>query len=177
MKVACLLSNNFEELEAVGTIALLGRAGITIDIYSLHQHQATGRFQLTFDKLLNIKELNHDDYEALFIPGGPHFVELEENEQVKEIIQYFFHANKIVSAICAAPTILGHMGFLKGKKYTCFTSMNEDFGGTYLGQYAVVDGNLITGRSAAASIDFAFALIEKLSGKEKADEIKRSIYY
>ena len=55
--------------------------------------------------------------------------------------------------------------------------MNEDFGGTYMDQYVAVDGNLITGRSAAASIDFAFALMEKLAGKAKADEVKKSIYY
>ena len=40
--------------------------------------------------------------------------------------------------------------YLKGKNYTCFTSMNEDFGGTYVDTYAVRDGNIITGKSAAA---------------------------
>ena len=63
------------------------------------------------------------------------------------------------------------------KNYTCFTSMNEDFGGTYVDRYAVIDGNIITGRSAAAVIDFAFALIEKLLGKESCDKVKASIYY
>ena len=85
--------------------------------------------------------------------------------------------NKIVAAICAAPTILGRQGYLKDRNYTCFTSMNEDFGGTYVDQYTVSDGNLITGRSAAASIDFAFAFMEKLIGKEKCEEVKTSIYY
>ena len=55
--------------------------------------------------------------------------------------------------------------------------MNEDFGGTYVDQYTVSDGNLITGRSAAASIVFAFAFMEKLIGKEKCEEVKTSIYY
>ena len=55
--------------------------------------------------------------------------------------------------------------------------MNEDFGGTYVDRYAVIDGNIITGRSAAAVIDFAFAFIEKLLGKESCDKVKASIYY
>ena len=55
--------------------------------------------------------------------------------------------------------------------------MNEDFNGTYVDQYTVTDGNLITGRSAAAVIDFAFAIIEKLAGKEKAEAVKNEIYY
>ena len=55
--------------------------------------------------------------------------------------------------------------------------MNEDFGGTYQYAYTVTDGNLITGISAAASIEFAFAIIEKLLGQEKTKEVKQSIYY
>ena len=73
--------------------------------------------------------------------------------------------------------MLGHLGLLKGKNYTCFTSMNEDFGGTYHDQYVVTDGHLITGRSAAASIDMAFAIIEYVLGKEACEQVKRSVYY
>lgn len=176
-KVLCIVSNGFEELEAVGVIALLRRAGITIDVYSLHEQEATGRFDLTISKLHNISEAKETAYDAIFLPGGPHYAELEKNDQVKELITAFWDAGKLVSAICAAPTILGKMGLLKGKNYTCFTSMNEDFQGTYIDAYTAVDGNLITGRSAAAVIDFAFELIAYLEGKEKAEEVKNSIYY
>ena len=85
--------------------------------------------------------------------------------------------NKMVASICAAPTILGHMGYLKGKNYTCFTSMDEDFGGTYIDAYVAKDGNLITAKSAAASIDFAFAIIHYLQGEEQEKKIKEQIYY
>ncbi len=83
----------------------------------------------------------------------------------------------IVAAICAGPTILGRAGYLKGRRYTCFTAMNEDFGGTYRDDYAVQDGNVITGKSAAAAIDFAFAVLEAAAGKETADKTKKEIYY
>ena len=85
--------------------------------------------------------------------------------------------NKMVAAICAAPTILGHMGYLKDKNYTCFTSMNEDFGGTYVDTYVVKDGNIITARSAAASIDFGFMIIQYLQGEAQEKKIKEQIYY
>ena len=55
--------------------------------------------------------------------------------------------------------------------------MNEDFGGAYVDAYAVRDEQLITGRSAAAVIDFAFLIIETLLGKEQAEIAKQSIYY
>ena len=55
--------------------------------------------------------------------------------------------------------------------------MNEDFGGTYHDDYAVTDGNIVTGKSAAATIDFAFAVLQAVAGKEAADKTKKEIYY
>lgn len=176
-KVLCIMSNQFEELEAVGTIALLRRAGIEVTVCSLHEHQATGRFQITLSELTSINEVNKDQYDALFLPGGPHYKELQESKTVQDLINSFNKQQKYICAICAAPTILGHMGLLKNRKYTCFTSMNQDFGGTYMDQYTAIDGNIITGRSAAAVIDFAFVIIEQLLGKAQAEEVKNSIYY
>lgn len=176
-KVMCIMSDGFEELEAVGTIALLRRAGVQIDVYAIDHTSATGRFEITMSNLSDLSNCDINKYDALFLPGGPHYATLEKNHQVQAIIKDFFGKDKVVSAICAAPTILGRMGYLKGKQYTCFTSMNDDFQGTYVDRYAVVDGNLVTGRSAAAVIDFAFALLAKLEGSAKAEEIKQSIYY
>jgi len=176
-KVLCIISNQFEELEAIGSIALLRRAGIEVDVCSLHKNTATGRFALTLTNLLCCDEVSGDAYDVLLLPGGPHYAELQNNETVQNLILSFAKQDKIICAICAAPTILGHMGLLKGKKYTCFTSMNEDFGGTYVNAYTAQDGNFITGRSAAAVIDFAFVIIERLLGKDKAEAVKESIYY
>lgn len=177
MKVMCILTDGFEELEAVGTIALLRRANVTIDIYAIDNTFATGRFDLTISDIHNLKECDINEYDALFLPGGPHYKKLETNETVLDIIQSFYKNNKIIAAICAAPTILGHLGLLKNKRYTCFTSMNDDFGGTYIDEYAVTDGNIVTGRSAAAVIDFSFAFLTLLTSSQKADEVKQSIYY
>lgn len=176
-RVMCIMTDGFEELEAVGTIALLRRAGIHVDVYTLHGTSATGRFELTLVNLNNLETINLDTYDALFLPGGPHYRELEKSEVVRSIIQRFANTKKVIAAICAAPTILGRMGLLKGKKYTCFTSMNENYQGIYLDQYAVEDGTLITGRSVAAVIDFSFLLIKQLMGKEKEQEVKNAIYY
>lgn len=177
MKTLCILTDGFEELEAVGTLALFRRANLEIDICSLSGKEATGRFDMTFTELKNIDEIDPSAYGAIFLPGGPHYAKLEADKRAVSIIQSFFKENKIIGAICAAPTILGRLGLLEGKHYTCFTSMNEDFKGTYVDSYTATDGNLVTGRSAAASIDFAFALMEKVADKETADQVKKDIYY
>lgn len=177
MKLLCIMDNGFEELEAVGTIALLRRAGITIDVAAVHGQEATGRFDLTFCNLKALDAVEPSSYDGVFLPGGPHYQKIERNETVKGILRDFMESGRLTAAICAGPTVLGHMGLLKGKQYTCFTSMNEDFGGTYRDQYVVTDGNLITGRSAAASIDMGFAIIAYVLGEQRCEEVKRSIYY
>ena len=178
MKRVCLvLTNGFEEVEAIGTFAILRRAGLIVDIFSLAGADATGRFGLTCSRLHPFSSLTAENYDALVLPGGPQYAALEQHAGVQALIKRFIDGGKVVAAICASPTILGRAGYLKGKNYTCFTSMNEDFGGHFTGEYVAVDGNLITGQSAAASIDFGFAIVEKLLGPEKAEQVKESIYY
>ena len=176
-KVALILADGFEELEAVGTYAMLSRGGLDVDIYALSDYDTTGRFGLTCTKLHKFSTLNESYYDALVLPGGPGYEKLEKNGFVQHLIKHFVESGKVVAAICASPTILGRAGLLKGKKYTCFTSMNEDFGGTFTEDYVAVDGNLITGQSAAATVDFGLAIIEKLLGRERAKQVKKSIYY
>lgn len=176
-KVCVVLTDGFEELEAVGAFAILRRAGLTVDIFSLAGAAATGRFGLMCSGLKPFEQLRGADYDALVLPGGPQYEALEKKPGVQALIKEFMAAGKVVAAICASPTILGRAGYLKGKTYTCFTSMNENFGGHFTGDYVAVDGNLITGQSAAASIDFGFAIVEKLLGPEKATVVKKSIYY
>ena len=142
----------------------------------MHEYSATGRYDVTISNLKNLDEVNYKEYALIFIPGGPEYVELSNTQKVLEIIK-FAAEHAYLAGICAAPTIFGKLGLLKGKHYTCFTSMDEDFGGTYENKYAVRDGNIITGISAAGTIDFAFLIIETLLGKEHSDKVKNSIYY
>ena len=176
-KVCMLVTDGFEEIEAVGTFAILRRGGVTVDIYSLSDHDATGRFGLTCTKLLPFSQLDGTKYDLLVIPGGPQYKAMESNPAVQNLIQQFMEAGKTIAAICAGPTILGRAGYLKDRNYTCFTAMNEDFGGHYQENYAVKDGNIISGKSAAATIDFAFLVLEDAAGKETAEKTKQEIYY
>lgn len=177
MKVAVLLDDGFEELEAMGPIALLRRAGLDVDLIGVNNKESvTGRFNVTYSPCFPIDAYDFSGVDCLVLPGGPHYKKLQENKVVLDLVRDFYE-NKVLAAICASPTILGHMGLLKNRNYTCFKEMNEDFGGTYHYDYVVVDDNLITGVSAAASIEFAFAIIEKLCGIEHADKIKASVYY
>ena len=176
MKVLALIFDGFEELEATAPFALLRRAGIDLTIASF-KTCVTGSHNLTYTNINILNELDYTEYDSLLLPGGAHYKVIENNDYLLKIIRYFLDNNKVVSAICASPTIIGKLGYLKNKNYTCFKSMNDDFGGNFIDSFVVVDGNLITAKSAAASIDFAYAIIEKLAGKEALKKVLENIFY
>lgn len=179
-KVLLIITDGFEDIEALGTVALLRRAKIEVDIFSLRKENIVGSYGTNLSlPVFNNKDNNIDlsIYDLLFIAGGKEYVELESSSTFIDVIKYFYNHDKYIAAICAGPTILGHLGYLKNKKYTCFKSMNEDFNGTYIPKYSVVDGKIITGISAAGVIDFAFNIISTLKGEEYSEMVKNSIYY
>jgi putative intracellular protease/amidase len=176
MKCLAIIYDGFEELEAVAPFALLRRAGLKIDIAS-NNNFVTGCHDITLSNLIDLKDIDYKNYDCLILPGGPHYKTLKNESKAIEIIKYFRDNNKPTCAICALPTILGELGYLNDKNYTCFTSMDSNFGGTYHHQKVVVDGNLITARSADAAIDFAYEIIRLLLGEEKLKELYKRVYH
>jgi putative intracellular protease/amidase len=176
MKILAIIFDGFEEEEAMAPFAILRRVGANLTIAST-KSVVKGNHDIYLSNVTPLDEINYKDYDCLLVPGGPHYVFLRESKYVHEMINYFFNENKIVCGICAAPTIFGMLGHLKGKNYTCFTSMDDDFGGTYHDDGVVVDGNLITSRSVAYSLDFAYAIVKKTMGDAVLKALWTRIYY
>ncbi|MFA6829850.1 MAG: DJ-1/PfpI family protein [Bacilli bacterium] len=177
MKILTVVTDGFEDIEAIGTIAILRRAGLDVTVAGLNSQKASGRYQTEVVSLVNLHDVELSEFDMLFIPGGPEYLAEERDPFFLSVVKEFSDSGKYLAAICAGPTILGHLGLLKGRRYTCFTSMNEDFGETYLDQYSVIDGKLITGRSCAATIDFALDIVKVLKGEEALVKLKQQIYY
>lgn len=177
MKILTLLTNNYEDLETIGTIDILKRASIDIEIVSLSDRSLTGKYNSQFSNLKLYKEINIAEYDGLFIPGGPQFQEMQSDPRVSSIINYFFLNNKPMAAICAAPVLFGRLGLLKNKNYTCFYPMNDDFGGDYKHTHAVIDGNIVTGCGAGGTLDFGFAFLELLTDSSTVAAVKQKMLY
>ena len=107
-----------------------------------------------------------------------HVLEAVENEGVRRIVTDFAESGKWIGAICAAPTILGDLGLLKGKRISCYPSVENDIQGAVIMKTPVtVDGKFVTSRGVGTAIDFALELITVLAGKEKAVAIAESVEY
>ncbi len=179
-KVAVLLADGFEEIEALTVVDLLRRATIYVDTVSVTEeyivHGAHGINVQTEDLF---DEVNFVDFDMIVLPGGmPGTLNLEEHNGVRRVVKDFCETGKYVGAICAAPSILGGMGLLKGKRAACYPSVEDKLPGAVIARVPVAqDGNIITSRGLGTAIDFSLRLIEVLSDKLKADEIAESIIY
>jgi len=67
---------------------------------------------------------------------------------------------------------------LNNRKATCYPGFEKHLtGAQYTGDFVTIDGNIITAKGAAASLEYAYCLLEWLTNAEKANEIKRGMLY
>ncbi len=181
MKQTCVfLADGFEEIEALTVVDVLRRAGVDVVTVSIKADKAvTGRSKITVFADQTFEEMDFGKAELLVLPGGmPGTTNLQAYTPLRSLLQRFYEEKKRLSAICAAPMILGELGFLKGRKATIFPGMEEKLiGAQALTDPVVVDEFITTSRGMGTAIPFALSLTAQLLGEEKAKEIKKSIVY
>ncbi len=179
-KVIILLADGFEEIEAITCIDLLRRAELKITVASLGNLEVKGSHQIKIKADKALKE-NNFNYAACVLPGGmPGAKNIAASEKAKKLINKINTEKRIIAAICASPAIvLAPMGLLDNKKATCYPGMQEYFSKStiYQNKKVVVDKNIITGQGPAAAFIFALKIIEKLSGKERSEKIKKDCLF
>lgn len=182
MRALFVVTDGFEDIEYTATRDVLKRGGISTVTVSGRLHDRTrpivGKEGAEVVSYKEIDAIDPSDFDLLVIPGGPQVPELKANPKVLALVKWYMaHPEKYVAAICAAPTILGELGYLKGRDYTVFPTMDGDFGGRFHRQYAVVDGHLITGDGPAAAIAFGLAILKTVLGEDVRDQVASGMFY
>jgi 4-methyl-5(b-hydroxyethyl)-thiazole monophosphate biosynthesis len=128
---------------------------------------------------LSIQEADLMTAELVVLPGGmPGTLNLEKDEHLRKALTFRMKSNLPVAAICAAPSILGNLGLLKGRKATCYPGLEEKlFGATKLSDPVVVDGKLVTSKGPGTAMAFSLALVELLKNPEVAESIASAMQY
>ena len=124
VKVAVMLAQGFEEIEALTVVDVLRRANITCDMVGFEE-QVTGShaIQVTADRVF---DGDLSDYDMVVLPGGmPGSAHLRDNQALVQELQSFEQEGKKLAAICAAPIALNQAGILKNKQYTCYDGVQE----------------------------------------------------
>lgn len=177
--IAILLGNGFEEAEALIPVDFLRRADLDVKTVSLYtNYPVTGGHGIAVKADCLFSDLTALP-EAVILPGGLGGVnEIEKCPKALELVRRCMEEGRVVGAICAAPTILSHLGLLQNKKVTCYPDMRHELQcKEWLNLPVVTDGNLVTSKAAGTASEFAFALIEILKGKEAAQKVKESVHF
>jgi 4-methyl-5(b-hydroxyethyl)-thiazole monophosphate biosynthesis len=170
-----VLADGFEEIEAITQIDVLRRAGVDVTVAGLKEGPAHGAHGIAVD---TDRALDAVDFEPdlVVLPGGmPGSERLGESPAVLDLLKRQHGAGRMIGAICAAPAYAPvAAGVLEGKKATCYPSFEKRFGAgtTWVEDRVVADGNVVTSRGPGTALEFALALVERLVGKEKAEELR-----
>ena len=180
MAIAVFFANGYEEIEALTIVDLTRRAGIETWMVSITDEKAvTGSHGINVSMDKTLKEVDFEQVDMIVLPGGmPGTLNLEACEPLMEKVREFDKAGKYISAICAAPTVFGHLGLLNGKKACCYPGMEDGLTGaevTY--ESTAMADHILTSRGMGTAIDFGLQIIARFQGQDAADDMAKKIVY
>ncbi len=177
--ICVFLAEGFEEIEALTPVDFLRRCELPVKMVGVGAPVATGSHGIPVVCDLTAADLALDEVEAVILPGGmPGTLNLKKSDVVQAAIRKCAAEGKVVAAICAAPSILGHMGLLAGRKATCFPGFEEQLvGAEVTGKPVEQDGVFITSKGAGTASQFAFALAERFCSPERAKALWESVQW
>lgn len=179
-RIAIFFAEGYEEIEGLTVVDICRRAGLTVDMVSItEEYPVEGSHGIVVGMDKTFSELDFDSYDMLVLPGGmPGTKNLEACEPLMEQVDAFYKSGKYIAAICAAPSIFGHRGILKGRKACSYPSFESHLEGAEVTAGPVeISDNVITSRGMGTAIDFALAIMSVFVGKDKADEMAKNIVY
>lgn len=176
------LADGFEVIEALTVVDLCRRAEIPIQTVSIMgKKEVTSSHNIVVAADILYEEADFDSASMLILPGGKLGTEhLEAYGPLMARLDEWNEAEKSIAAICAAPSIFAHRGYLTGVDACSYPSFEEHLaaGGARVNQNEVtVSGHRIMARGMGCSIPFGLAVVERLADRETAEKIKVGIVY
>lgn len=169
MKALMIIAQeNYQDHEYSVPKKILEDTNIEIITASKNVGPCRGSFGATTEATIAISEINVDDYDAIIFIGGSGAVNYQKDVQAHLTAQEALNRNKILAAICIAPTILAYAGVLDGKRATVWNQDNqqakilEENGATFVDESVVVDGKIITANGPPEAEEFAKKILEML---------------
>jgi 4-methyl-5(b-hydroxyethyl)-thiazole monophosphate biosynthesis len=184
-RVLEFIAEGFEDVEAVTPADYLRRAGVEVVLAAVGASttvkSSRGLFLVadtTLAELASRGALDPTGWDGLVIPGGmPGASNIAGSVTAVTFLKDMHRAGKLIAAICASPAVvLAPLGLLSGKRFTCFPGMEKNVSGAiWKEDRVVVDGQLITSRSAGTAGEWAYEIIHRLMGQDGADKVAQAV--
>lgn len=179
-KIAVFMADKMEEVEGLTVVDLCRRANIeTVMVSIMDSLVVEGSHGIKIVTDIALKELDFSTLDMLVLPGGLGGVkELEDCEDLMIHLDEFNAQKRPIAAICAAPTVFGHRGYVRGVEACCYPDMEDQLYDAKVSYNEVtVAGHITTSRGLGTAIPFALAIVERFCGKEAADALGKKVVY
>lgn len=173
-----VLAKGFEEIEALTVVDVLRRAGVETVTAALSRSIAVeGAHGIEVKADALFEDESKKDYDAIVLPGGGEGTEnLKASESLMKLLARQKDEDRIIAAICAAPTVLVEADVLEpGQHVTCYPTCVVELDRPCSNVPVVEDGNVITGQAPGASMLFALVLAARLAGEKTAQKVARAM--
>ncbi|VAW37247.1 DJ-1/YajL/PfpI superfamily, includes chaperone protein YajL (former ThiJ), parkinsonism-associated protein DJ-1, peptidases PfpI, Hsp31 [hydrothermal vent metagenome] len=173
------IATGFEEVEAIAVIDVLRRGGIEVTTATIGPSASDAVEGRCAVKILTDTTLDEAAtgpcFDILILPGGAGGTEtLLKDKRIEQVIKNHRENGSFIAAICAAPLVLSNAGVTCAGVVTCHPSVRDRVRAKeIINDRVVVDGKIITSQGPGSAIEFAFTILELLSGKEKAAEVNK----
>ncbi len=178
-KVLVLIATGFEEVETLTVVDILRRAEANVVLAGVGEEwPVVGRSKVSVIPDTTFEDaVTKGPYDVLVLPGGlPNAYILRDNQAVIEAIKEQLSNGLYVGAICAAPVALAKAGVLEGRCLTSHPTIGDQLPQNgYLDERVVVDDRVITSRSPGTAMEFAFAIVQALYGKETVEKVNQGV--
>lgn len=175
--VYLFLADGFEIIEALAPVDMLRRAKINVQTVGVTGKTICSSCGVEVNADITMDEFEYHDVDAVVLPGGmPGTINLENSAAVQSAIDKAVEDQAFVCAICAAPSVLGHKGLLKGKEAIAFPGFEDALDGAVLSdKYVVTDGKFITAKGAGVATQFGLEIVRALTDDETAENVRKTI--
>ena len=172
------LADGFEEIEAIAVVDILRRAGIDVKTVSVTGTEIVrGAHEISVSADIIFESADYQQCSMIVLPGGmPGTTNLAKHQGLAAQLTAFAEEGKWIAAICAAPSVLGGLSLLDGKKATSYPGYQDQMpGADYVEEGVVQHGKIITSRGPGTAIAFSLKLVELLKGSETSEKIRKAM--
>ena len=155
---------NFRDEEFFVPQKILAEAGIETTVASQKAGKCVGKLGGSVEAVIGLNQINVEDFDAVIFVGGSGSQIFNQNIAAHLIARKAAENNKVLAAICAAPTILAKAGVLDGKQAAVFPDPHyqtilADGGATLTCLGVETDGNIITANGPAVAEEFGKKIV------------------
>jgi putative intracellular protease/amidase len=177
LTLGAIFYEGFELLDVYGPLEMFGSVGPELHIVTVAQK--AGPVTSTQGPK-TLAQYGFDDcpvLDLLLLPGGIGTLTELSNERMLAFLRRCSATAQVTMSVCSGSAILAKAGLLDGHRatsnkqfFTLATAQSKKVEWVEQARW-VEDGNMVTSSGVSAGIDMALAVIARLYGKERAEQI------